>query len=162
MNSKKTEAGPGPRDYKVSDIKRLFTFSRNQCTKPECHKKLIAEDGKTVIAKICHIEAARKGGPRFRESMDDDERRSYENLILLCDEHHQIIDKKENEKEYPPQLLRKWKAEHVLVGEGTEYLVENNLIDKFIKTTKEYYKKIDSIDGPYEPVVSNVYVSRDI
>lgn len=162
MSSKKTEVGPGPRDYKVSDIKRLFTFSRNQCTKPECHKKLIAEDGKTVIAKICHIEAAKKGGPRFRESMNDDERRSYDNLILLCDEHHQIIDKKENENEYPPKLLREWKAKHVLVGEETEYLVENDLLDKFIKTTKEYYIKIDSIDGPYEPLVSNDYVRRDV
>ncbi|GAA4963943.1 hypothetical protein [Algibacter aquimarinus] len=87
--SSKQQTNIGPRDYKVSDIKRLFALSGNQCAKPDCYKELIAEDGHTVVAKICHIEAAKKGGSRFRQSMNNDERRSYSNLILLCDEHHQ-------------------------------------------------------------------------
>ncbi len=60
---------PGPRDYKPSEVKRLYALSNNECFKPGCNRKLIAEDGFTVVGKICHIEAARKGGPRFNDDM---------------------------------------------------------------------------------------------
>lgn len=72
-----------PRDYLSSDIKRLFTFSGNQCSKPNCKRPVIAEDVITVVGKICHIEAASSKGPRYRREMTDKERRSYENLILI-------------------------------------------------------------------------------
>jgi alkylation response protein AidB-like acyl-CoA dehydrogenase len=44
--------------------------------------------------------------------MTDDERRGFDNLILLCDEHHVIIDNKANEEVYPTSLLKIWKSEH--------------------------------------------------
>ena len=44
--------------------------------------------------------------------MTDDERRDFSNLILLCDEHHTIIDNKVNEIKFPVSLLKKWKTEH--------------------------------------------------
>lgn len=100
------------RQYKPSTIRRLDTLSANQCAKPNCHKKLVAEDKISIVSKICHIEAASKKGPRYNSNMTDDERRSYENLILLCDEHHIIIDNKENESEYPVELLKEWKKNH--------------------------------------------------
>jgi len=53
-----------------------------------------------------------KNGPRYNLQMDDDERRHFNNLILLCDEHHTIIDNKENEKKYPIELLKVWKRDH--------------------------------------------------
>ncbi len=160
--SSKQQTNIGPRDYKVSDIKRLFALSGNQCAKPDCYKELIAEDGHTVVAKICHIEAAKKGGSRFRQSMNNDERRSYSNLILLCDEHHQMIDNKANENKYTTPVLKKWKEEHISGNKGTKYLPKDNLVDEFIQRTKEYYKKIDSQDGPYEPILSSDYVPRNI
>jgi hypothetical protein len=73
---------------------------------------LIARDGETVISKICHIEAASEEGPRWNPSMIDDERRHFDNLILLCDECHSIIDNKDNEEGYPVSLLKEWKKEH--------------------------------------------------
>lgn len=100
------------RHYAPSTIRRLDTLSGNECAHPTCTKKLIAGDGISIISKICHIAAASKEGPRFDELMSDDERRSFENLILLCDEHHVIIDNKQNEKEYPTILLKQWKSDH--------------------------------------------------
>lgn len=100
------------RQYKPSTVRRLDTLSGNECSEPNCNKKLIAEDGISIVSKICHIAAASKEGPRFDETMTDDERRSFDNLILLCDEHHVIIDNKVNEKKYPVTLLKTWKAEH--------------------------------------------------
>jgi len=100
------------RQYKPSTIRKLDTLSGNQCAAPECTKRLFARDGETLISKICHIEAASKEGPRFNKKMTDDERRHFNNLILLCDECHQIIDNKENEHKYPASLLRTWKTDH--------------------------------------------------
>jgi hypothetical protein len=100
------------RQYKPSVIRRLDTLSGNECAHPDCSKKLIAEDGKSIISKICHIAAASPEGPRYDNSMTEDERRAFDNLILLCDEHHVIIDNKENETLYPISLLKKWKSEH--------------------------------------------------
>ena len=91
MNSEKSKA----RDYKPNTIKRLHTISGNQCAAPDCTRKLIARDGDTIVSKICHIEGASENGPRWNPSMDDDQRRHIDNLILLCDECHNIIDNPE-------------------------------------------------------------------
>ena len=100
------------RQYKHNTVRRLDKLSGNQCAEPSCQKNLIAEDGQSIISKICHIEAASKNGPRWNANMSDDERRDFSNLILLCDEHHTIIDNKVNEKRFPVSLLKKWKTEH--------------------------------------------------
>tara|TARA_Y100000034_G_scaffold32291_1_gene39571 strand:- start:148199 stop:151792 length:3594 start_codon:yes stop_codon:yes gene_type:complete len=162
MKMKKEKSGPGPRDYKPSEIKRLFALSKNQCTKPNCKNKLVAEDGKTLISYICHIEAAKKGGPRFNREMDDDQRRSYDNLILLCDEHHRIVDNKENEKEFTKVLLQQWKSDHHAQQEESFDLITDDSIHQFIIKVREIYDKLDSLDGPFVPVVSNNYVDRNI
>ena len=104
--------GDTARQYKPSTKRRLDTLSRNKCAKPNCDRKLIAKDGQTIVSKICHIEAASKNGPRFNPNMNDDERRHFDNLILLCDECHSIIDNKENEHEYTVELLQDWKKTH--------------------------------------------------
>jgi len=100
------------RQYKPSTIRRLDTLSGNQCAAPDCEKLLIARDGETIVSKICHIEAASDNGPKFNPDMTDDERRHFDNLILLCDECHSIIDNKENEKKYQVALLKEWKKNH--------------------------------------------------
>lgn len=104
--------GKKAREYKRSTIRRLDTLSGNQCAMPTCNKPLIAEDGISIVSKICHIEAASDNGPRYNPDMTDDDRRHYNNLILLCDEHHVIIDNKENEDSYPKELLIQWKNDH--------------------------------------------------
>jgi hypothetical protein len=100
------------RQYKPATVRRLDLLSGNQCAEPQCTRKLVARDGVTIVSKICHIEAAEKGGARYNPNMTDDERRHYNNLILLCDECHSIIDNKENEGKYPVELLKHWKLEH--------------------------------------------------
>jgi len=100
------------RQYKPSTVRRLDTLSGNECAEPTCQKRLIASDGISIISKICHIEAASAEGPRYNPNMTDDERRGFDNLVLLCDEHHTIIDNIANVKDYPVELLKSWKAEH--------------------------------------------------
>jgi hypothetical protein len=52
------------REYKTSHLKRLFALSGNQCAEPNCSRTLIAKDGESIIAKICHIKAASSDGPK--------------------------------------------------------------------------------------------------
>ncbi|MDR0394904.1 MAG: hypothetical protein LBH77_07070 [Tannerella sp.] len=114
--------------YKPSVIRRLDILSGNECAHPDCSKRLIAEDGKSIISKICHIAAASPEGPRYEKSMTEDERRGFDNLILLCDEHHIMIDNKENESLYPASLLKKWKSKHE--KKIFELLSNKNLLSK--------------------------------
>lgn len=104
--------GKKAREYTRTTLRRLDTLSGNECAAPECDNQFIAKDKKSIISKICHIEAASDKGPRFNPAMTDDERRHFDNLILLCDECHTIIDNKENEALYPVSLLQDWKENH--------------------------------------------------
>lgn len=124
----KKELKDKARQYKPSTVRRLDTLSGNECAHPNCTKKLIAEDGISIISKICHIAAASKEGPRFDENMTDDERRGFNNLILLCDEHHVMIDNKENETQYPTPLLKDWKSAHE--KKILELISSKNLLSK--------------------------------
>lgn len=100
------------REYKPRTIKRLYTLSGNECAVPNCEKHLIARDTETIISKICHIEAASEKGARYNSRMTDDDRRHFDNLVLLCDECHSIVDNPDNESKYPVLLLKQWKKDH--------------------------------------------------
>lgn len=127
------------RQYKPSTVRRLDILSGNQCASPDCTRKLIARDGETIVSKICHIEADSPDGPRYNENMTDDERRHYNNLVLLCDECHRIIDNKENESNYSVQLLKSWKTNH-------ENLVQQNLFIKKPLLLNQVINAISDID----------------
>lgn len=100
------------RAYTDPTIKKLFAYSGNRCAAPGCSRTVIARDDITVVAKICHIEAASPNGARYNASMTDEERCHFDNLILLCDECHSIIDNKETESHYTVDLLKSWKKNH--------------------------------------------------
>lgn len=134
--------GDKARQYKSSTVRRLDTLSRNQCASPSCDNQLIAKDQKSIISKICHIEAASKKGSRFNPAMDDDDRRHFDNLILLCDGCHTIIDNKENELIYPVSLLQEWKRNHESIRLGNlsaNYSLLKNVIDRISEETFEDY-----------------------
>lgn len=139
---KKKEPKDKSRQYRPSTIRLLDTLSGNECAHPNCTKKLIAEDGISIISKICHISAASKEGPRFDENMTDDKRRGFDNLILLCDEHHTIIDNKENETQYPTALLKEWKHSHE--KKILELISGKNLLSKHPLALNKVINRISS------------------
>lgn len=105
-----------PRNIRERDVKKLYGLTHNQCSNPDCRKPLLVP-GKTrgtygQVGKIAHIKAADNGGPRWELAMTDDERRSFENLILLCSRCHDLVDDVELVVDYPVSLLEKWKREH--------------------------------------------------
>ena len=76
-------------------LRELFLLSGNECAMPGCKTVLIDESG-TMIGEVAHIAAAKPDGARFDENMTNEERRSPENLLLLCASHHTQVDGKDS------------------------------------------------------------------
>lgn len=120
---------------KSTVIKRLFAVSKNECAFPEC-KNIIVDEFGTIIGEICHIEAAEEGGERYNADSDDEYRRSFDNLILMCSNHHK---KTNNVREYPTEKLINFKSEH----ESGHY----NISDKIVEQAINKYMEQNSTNG---------------
>lgn len=101
------------RAYTGNTIKRLFALSGNKCAFHtdtfECKETIVRDESVDLIIQICHIEGAEPLGQRYNSNSTDDIRRSFENLILLCPNHHIETD---NVTKYTVEVLRKMKQGH--------------------------------------------------
>jgi hypothetical protein len=111
-----------------STVKKLFGFSNNNCASPVCSSNLIEDD--VVLGEICHIEAAEEKGPRFNKDSDDEFRRSFENLIVLCESCHKKIDS--DVIKYPSHIIRDWKTNHEK-NSPLSYIISDELTKKSIE-----------------------------
>jgi hypothetical protein len=112
--------------YSENVIKRLFALSHNICAFPNCDIAIVQTSG-VLTGKICHIKGRNPGGPRYDPNQTDKERSSFENLILLCSVHHDIVDSQP--EEFTVERLQKMKAKHEAVGDI--YLSQEN--DRFAR-----------------------------
>src|SRR5262245_10584647 len=71
-------------------LKRLFAKSGNRCAFPKCKAEIVQHE--TVVGEVCHIKAAGPNGPRHDPQQSAAERHGYDNLILLCGNHHTVVD----------------------------------------------------------------------
>jgi hypothetical protein len=72
--------------------------------------KSLKEGKESLIGEMAHIEGENPGSARYNPETTDEQRSSYENLILLCPNHHRIIDN--DELENTIEKLRQVKKEH--------------------------------------------------
>ncbi|MGA2143719.1 MAG: hypothetical protein ABSH49_01915 [Bryobacteraceae bacterium] len=91
-------------------IKRLFAVSGNICAFPECRTPLVDETSGKVTGRICHINAQSEGGPRYDATQSEEEQHGFENLILMCPVHHDIIDA--DHRTYTVERLQQMKFDH--------------------------------------------------
>lgn len=112
--SNKNKTSGFKRSYSQRTIKVLFALSGNQCAHPDCNSMIVepatAESDTLVTAHICHIYAISEDGPRGKAELTQEELNSPENLILLCRNHHAIVDGQYDS--YPAELLKEWKQRH--------------------------------------------------
>jgi hypothetical protein len=86
------------------------------CCHPDCKQKLHVEatahdEAATSIGQAAHIVARSGDGPRGAPPEETPaDLHCYSNLILLCANHHAMVDAQE--KTYTVDVLRSWKAEH--------------------------------------------------
>jgi hypothetical protein len=78
------------------------------CNRPLWKSSITQEQ--VSIAQKAHIYAFSEDGPRGHEAIPVTDLNSLENLILVCHECHQKLDK--NEVRYTPKLIQGMKAEH--------------------------------------------------
>ncbi|MCU0873430.1 MAG: hypothetical protein MUE50_13900 [Pirellulaceae bacterium] len=108
----KTNPSSIHRDYLDRDIKLLWGLSAARCA--VCRTGLVAEgtptDRQVVVGKMGHIYAHSPGGPRPDATKSPDFLRSYENLILVCGTHHDLIDGQRST--YTVEELLRIKQEH--------------------------------------------------
>lgn len=101
------------------------------CSNPNCRKMTIGPDSKKGINNIgvaAHICAAAPGGPRYDANMTEQERKSIDNGIWLCQSCAKLIDSDENK--YTVSLIKLWK-------EQTENIIGYNFGKRIILSQKD-------------------------
>lgn len=103
----------GPRAYGVAVERKLYRVARGTCYYPGCKRAIMVDidDEPVCDVEIAHIRGAEPNSARHDETMSDDERRAFANLILLCSAHHKLVDRIKPD-DYPVELLKQWKADN--------------------------------------------------
>ncbi len=101
---------PGKRVSRKTE-KYLFSLSGNRCAYPGCPAHLVegpaGGSDEAVTGAVCHIHATRERGPRWNSELSEEEINSEDNLILLCQRHHVMVDSQP--EAYPAVMLKEWK-----------------------------------------------------
>ena len=122
--------------------KALLARSGNQCAFPGCDQALI-NDKNQFIGQLCHIEAAMPKGPRYNEGQTDEERRAYENLLLLCYPHH--IETNDGD-EYPVEKLQDIKQRHEATHESSRFQIKEAELLKLVEETEKFWARIERLN----------------
>lgn len=98
------------------ELHLLFMRSGNRCAFTDCRRLLTAEGNKldriVVLGEAAHMVAESPKGPRGDSPLTLEERNRYDNLMLLCSQHHQLVDAQP--KTYTVERLRGMKGFHEL------------------------------------------------
>ena len=127
-----------PSSPSVATGKRLFALSGNRCAFPKCITPMIDLPSGSVLGEVCHIEAERPGGARYRAAMTDEARHAFDNLLLMCAIHHKIVD--DDPESYTVARLRQIKLGHEQRGGGGPSAVPSDAaVERLIQVTSNVH-----------------------
>lgn len=106
-------------------VRELYLKSGNECAFGGCSERLIDKDG-VLVGELCHIEAALPDGQRFNPSQTNEERCSFENLLLLCSKHHTVTN---DVNVYTVERLKRIKSEHETKYTDIVRRIQNSMTD---------------------------------
>lgn len=112
-----------------STVSKLFGLAAGRCS--ICKQQVVEQ--RVKIGEMAHIIAKNTGGARGDLSLIG-RRDDYENLILLCPNHHTEVDN--DEASYPPEELHRLKNEH-----------EYHVAQLFKHQTQARFMDIDALVG---------------
>lgn len=108
----------------------LMGKSGGKCEFRGCNKIILQETltGKSgIYSNFAHIIADRVNGPRGNKELSPKLAQAESNIMVLCFEHHKLID--ENENEYPVVMLNEMKEDHEkYINELMKIPKNNNVI----------------------------------
>jgi hypothetical protein len=105
----------------------LLALSGNVCAYKGCEEKLTDPAWPRVKADVAHIRGEKPGASRFDDSMTDDERNDFDNLMLVCPNHHRMIDGLEPER-HTVEILQVMKQRH---ESGWEQWASEDELDRY-------------------------------
>lgn len=94
-----------------------------------------------MVGEIAHIVAQSKGGPRAEISVPGGNIDGFDNLILLCHEHHELVDQQPNT--YPVEKLRQFKLDH----------------EEWVRTRLSIGQEYEGLARPVTMVTENVFAN---
>ena len=137
-------------DYIRVEVKQAVSLhSYGRCQYRACEKKLISVDPHTgeisdagIFAHILPVG----DGPRakYKPQFPSIDINSAANLMLLCSEHHQLIDEIEPEKHSPDVLFRMKSDKSILISDSITDLLELQTVQE---TGIEDYQKEYQLSG---------------
>lgn len=138
-----------------SSRKTLWARAHDQCAFPGCLQALTVDyedvqagdQAVTVLGQEAHIRARSAGGPRFDPSYKDVD--SYKNLVLLCPNHHALIDA-DGGAGYTVKTLLDMKASHEQNQSQREALqvpLRTYLGDRYTAENSVHFHQVD-LRGP--------------
>ena len=146
-----------PRAAPRTDVLRaLFARSGNRCCFPGCTSTLV-NDRNLFVGQVCHIEAAEPGGERFNPGQSDDDRKRYENLMLLCYPHHVETN---DVALYTVEKLRQLKAEHERAFGQNPFKIDESLLYKVAQEMDDYWQQVEELHRNHH-VMSDLAIRID-
>lgn len=127
---------------KKETLRALFAKSGNKCAFPGC-KHLIINHKNQLIGEVCHIEAAEEGGERYNPNQSDEDRRHYDNLILLCHEHHVETN---DVHEYTVSKLKEMKRLHEEKYNKESFNIKEETLKSIMLQINDYWQNIDFLN----------------
>jgi len=106
----------GPKTPAVKTIKRLFALSSNRCAYAGCSTSLVDPKSGSILGEVCHIKGDKSTAARYDKNQSNAERHGFENLILLCNVHHKIVD--DQVVIYSNEILLELKQKHEALSDG--------------------------------------------
>lgn len=95
-----------PKDWKI-----LIAESGGYCAFPACPEYLVSEDteddDEVFLGEIAHIVGSFRQGPRGESGLTEEDRSKHDNLVLLCNKHHKIVDGQKNHYSVPVMIQMK-------------------------------------------------------
>lgn len=139
----------GPKSPSRPTVKRLFALSGNRCAFSECPTPLVDRATGSIVGEVCHIKGEKPTAPRYDAAQDNHARHGFDNLILLCNVHHKVID--DNKDDFPEERLVKMKEQHETCQEGKDAVDD--------ATSEAFTSRVMNTFGDFNEVVQALHVS---
>ena len=124
------------------DTKLLWGKSAGRCAMPDCRKNLVTEASEAnpsrniLLGEMAHIIGEGNSSPRGISVLGEEDRNRYPNLILLCKDHHTMVD--QDETAWPIEKLHVIKRDH-------EIWIEEQLGREISEQEQIYYDFVDRV-----------------